>query len=67
MKKKINELLFRLKNAADKFATVAHTAVSQGILTWEQHENLMKIYRKMMREIAKLEKELTQGEDNNEY
>lgn len=62
MKNKINELLFKLKNAADKFATAAHTAVSQGILTWEQHENLMKTYRKIMREIAKLEKELTKGE-----
>lgn len=63
MKDKVNELLFKLKNAADRFASAAHTAVSQGILTWEQHENLMKTYRKMMREIAKLEKELTQGDN----
>lgn len=63
MKDKVNELLFKLKNAADRFASAAHTAVSQGILTWEQHEGLMKTYRKIMREIAKLEKELTQGDN----
>lgn len=63
MKKKINELVLSLTKIAHRFATAAHLAVSQGLINWEQHENLMKTYRKMMREIAKLEKELTQGDN----
>lgn len=49
------KLIIKLKNQADLFADTAHKGVSQKIITWQEHENLMKAFRKMMREIAKIE------------
>lgn len=55
MKMNRNEFINEYRRLIDKLSDCTHQAVSQGVISWEEHDKLIQSCKKARRDIEKIE------------